>query len=266
VTDGDRDAALVTVRIVGLPLDVHRRASQQIESLRREFALINAAEGDESSVPARLISLMEELTTRFAPFTVGTTTRLAAALASGARTIDLEYEVPPDVAGAVTRLGELLDEADEYCRAGEHLLTLASTDDAVLYRRWFLDEFVRQADGSDPTPWRLRPGTAGPGAGEPETPHRRGEWTEEAVVALDAEVDLESAPALRQRLNDVLTAGTNRVVVDGSAVEFIDSLGVSVLMAAHARCQAEGVELAVEMPSRRLRDTLESLGVADLLL
>jgi hypothetical protein len=47
----------------------------------------------------------------------------------------------------------MLDEADEYCRQGKHLLTLASDDELVRFRWWFLDQIIDQAAGKPPVAW-----------------------------------------------------------------------------------------------------------------
>ena len=71
-----------------------------------------------------------------------------AALESGGRPVDLVYEVPQDINEACKRLLDLLDEADDYCLAGEHLVTLASPPAVRAYREWFLREFIEQSDRS----------------------------------------------------------------------------------------------------------------------
>jgi len=75
------------------------------------------------------------------------------ALNRGDACIDLSYESPLQARGAADALLQMLDEADEYCRRGQSLLTLAAPADAVVFRRWWLGEFVRQMDGLPPTPW-----------------------------------------------------------------------------------------------------------------
>ena len=45
------------------------------------------------------------------------------------------------------------DETDRFCRASEHLLTLASPPDVRAYQDWILGEFVRQTAGLPPIPW-----------------------------------------------------------------------------------------------------------------
>lgn len=141
---------LVTVRILGLPLDVMQRSSEHTDELLREFALIREEGSDH--VPSRLLALVEELRDRFGSFSESARLAMDAALERGDETIDLSYEVPPAVAGAARQLGALLDEADDFCRSGE-LLTLATQPEGVAFRRWYLDEFQRQVDGEPPRPW-----------------------------------------------------------------------------------------------------------------
>ena len=141
---------LVTVRIKGLPLEVYRRASEHSDELLREFALIR--EQGSGHVPDRLLALIEELNARFAAFTQGPTYALQQALDRGDLEIDLLYEVPAEAADAARRLGTLLDEADDFCRAGD-LLTLATVPESLAFRRWFLEEFALQIEGRPPRTW-----------------------------------------------------------------------------------------------------------------
>jgi hypothetical protein len=149
VTGGDRPG-LIPVHILGLPLDVYQRAAEHSDELLREFALIN--EESSEHVPARLLKLIDELNARFGAFTEGPRTTLQEALAQGDHAIDLRYEVPPEAGDAATRLGALLDEADDFCRSGD-LLTLATASEGLAFRRWFLDEFVSQIAGRPPRAW-----------------------------------------------------------------------------------------------------------------
>ncbi len=143
---------LVTVRLVELPLDVYQRSSEHSDELLREFALIRG--DDNEHVPARLLAVIEDLRARFAGFTDGQTTAIQEALGRGDTHIDLVYEVPAEASEAAVRLGALLDEADDFCRSGD-LLTLATRSEGVAFRRWFLEEFVRQVDGHAPRSWSV---------------------------------------------------------------------------------------------------------------
>ena len=150
MTNGDVEVVEVALR--GLPVEVHRRTAEHSDELQREFALLRAGSDDRDSVPARLLILVEELGSRYQGFTENTRQELLDAMDQGAESIDLVYRVPREIRDATIHLGDLLDEADEFCRAGD-LLTLATPPDALAYRRWFLSEFVRQIDGHPPTPW-----------------------------------------------------------------------------------------------------------------
>jgi hypothetical protein len=155
MADDNPQVGLITVRFPRLPVRVHARTSEHSDELMREFTYIRAQSADPAAatVPTKLLDLVEELSGRYSGFTAGSQAELDAAMASGQETIDLEYTVPADVSAACIHLNELLDAADEYCREGDVLLTLATPDDLVAYRRWFLEEFVRQAAGEEPRPW-----------------------------------------------------------------------------------------------------------------
>ena len=141
---------LVRVSILGMPLEVMQRSSEHSDELLREFALIRGEGSDH--VPARLLALIEELRGRFGSFSEGPRQAMQAALERGDETIDLHYDVPPTVAAAARQLGDLLDEADEFCRSGD-LLTLATQPEGRAFRHWYLEEFSRQIDGLPPRPW-----------------------------------------------------------------------------------------------------------------
>ena len=140
----------MAVHIIGLPLEVFRRASEHSDELLREFALIK--EDGSEHVPGRLLALIDELRLRFGAFTEGPSGAIQAALDRGDPEIDLWYEVPEAAADGAHRLGVLLDEADAFCRSGD-LLTLATLPESLAFRRWYLDEFVRQVAGQPPRPW-----------------------------------------------------------------------------------------------------------------
>jgi hypothetical protein len=105
----------VVIRLERLPLALMQEASEHQDEMRREFSLIQQSSSDDE-------------------------------------TIDLEYQIPPEARTACITLGELLDEAEEFCKRGEHLLTL-TTPAEPLALALILGEFVAQIDGADPTPW-----------------------------------------------------------------------------------------------------------------
>ncbi len=121
----------------------------------REFRLIADQPTDApSGVPRRLLELVQVLTSRYGGLNEEQENRIEQAIAAGEPFLDeIVFTIPRHAADASGQLGAMLDEADEFCRAGEHQLTLATPPDLVAYRRWYLDEFIAQIGGADPTPW-----------------------------------------------------------------------------------------------------------------
>lgn len=66
-----------------------------------------------------------------------------------------------------------------------------------------------------------------------------------AVLSVRGEVDLATAPTLREAARTLLAHGTSPVVVDLSEVPFMDSAGVHVLVEMLARLQAQNRRLAI---------------------
>lgn len=144
---------LAEVRIVGLPLDVYKIAAEHFDELKREFALLRAEAETADSIPNKLVTVSDQLTTRYSGFTTTPNDVRDKALRRGDATVDLVYSVPLSVKEACVELEKLLDEADEFCRRGQHLLTLAAPPEVADFRRWFLDEFVNQIGGEAPMSW-----------------------------------------------------------------------------------------------------------------
>jgi len=145
---------LVEVRLLRLPLEVWQRTQEHVDGLLREFALIAQDDEAKLATPGRLLALVQHLSAGFGSFSAAQVIEMEAALARGETEIDLTYQVPPAAAPAAQQLGDMLDEADEYCRRGDHLLTLATPEEELRFRRWFISEFVDQLGGAPPTPWR----------------------------------------------------------------------------------------------------------------
>jgi hypothetical protein len=142
---------LFEVRILHFPLAVFEQARRHMEELTREFEFIAEA-AEEQGTPSRLIALVERVGARFAGLNDAAEQRVDDALARGDEYVDVVYRVPREASAACVELGAMLDEADQFCRDGD-LLTLATPEDQVAFRRWFLDEFVTQLAGGAPTPW-----------------------------------------------------------------------------------------------------------------
>ena len=84
------------------------------------------------------------------------------------------------------------------------------------------------------------------------------------VLAVCGDVDIATAPALRERLADAVTS-YDRVVVDLEAVPFLDSTGLGVLVAAHNRATAGGCALVLARPQRIVKNALRLVQVDTLI-
>lgn len=80
------------------------------------------------------------------------------------------------------------------------------------------------------------------------------------VLAVSGDVDIATAPALREMLAEAVTT-YERVVVDLSGVPFLDSTGLGVLVAAHNRARVAGATLVVARPQRIVRNALRLVQV-----
>lgn len=85
---------------------------------------------------------------------------------------------------------------------------------------------------------------------------------DELLVAVRGEIDMASAPQLRELLETATDAGVTRVVLDCRGLEFLDSSGIGVLVAARKRL-GEGGELVIDSPPAHVRKVLDITGVGD---
>ena len=92
-----------------------------------------------------------------------------------------------------------------------------------------------------------RPGTAAP------------------VIAVRGEVDVATAPQLRECLQRVIADGASTVVLDLLGVTFLDSTALGVVIGAHKRCRELGGELRVVVADPRLVKIFEITGLTGVL-
>jgi hypothetical protein len=120
-----------------------------------------------------------------------------AAAERGESVADLVFVVPAEAAEASRELDRILDEVDDFCRDGERLLTLATPDELVGFRRWLLGEFGRQIEeGLDPIPWS-------DSATISVTEHPSGDPPDgdQHTILFTGDLDIATAEALRERIS-----------------------------------------------------------------
>jgi hypothetical protein len=97
-----------------------------------------------------LLELSQVLRRDFSAYVDDNQRLIEEAAARGDTAIDLTYRVPGAAGPAAEGLGRLLEEADAYCSAGDHLLTLRTPPGPLFYRQWYIAQLVEQIAGSSP--------------------------------------------------------------------------------------------------------------------
>ncbi|GAB1641008.1 STAS domain-containing protein [Krasilnikovia sp. MM14-A1259] len=82
-----------------------------------------------------------------------------------------------------------------------------------------------------------------------------------AVLVLRGSLDIDTAPSLKANLTRLVERPRPRVVVDLGGLDFCDSVGVGVLVAAHGRAVERGGWVRLAAPSKFLCRLLDTLGL-----
>jgi len=78
-----------------------------------------------------------------------------------------------------------------------------------------------------------------------------------SVVDITGDLDMATAPALRQLVVQLLATGARLIAIDLTAADFVDSTGLGLLVAALKRVRTHDGELVVICPEPRLRRIFE---------
>lgn len=87
----------------------------------------------------------------------------------------------------------------------------------------------------------------------------RDRWS---VVALRGEIDVYTAPRLRQSLIDQVEAGKTNILVDMSKVDFLDSTGLGVLVGGLKRVKAQDGSLEIVATHDKILKIFEITGLS----
>lgn len=85
----------------------------------------------------------------------------------------------------------------------------------------------------------------------------------DAVVMVGGELEFGTAAPLRTTLLDLAHDGAGTLVLDLGSVEFIDSTGISLLVQAKQRLEAQGSRLVLRQPAPRVVRVLEVAGLRE---
>lgn len=86
-----------------------------------------------------------------------------------------------------------------------------------------------------------------------------------AVVVLQGELDLANAGDITELVTGAITAGVSSLVLDLAQVDFMDSTGISALIAGKRAFDAIGGQLALRAPSPAVRTVLHVAGLESFL-
>ena len=88
--------------------------------------------------------------------------------------------------------------------------------------------------------------------------HSAGDRT---VVVVTGELDMRTAPRLRQQLTDLVEAGEIELVVDLEGVGMLDSTGLGVLCGALNRVRLRGGSLHIVCSNPKIIEVFETTGL-----
>lgn len=81
------------------------------------------------------------------------------------------------------------------------------------------------------------------------------------VIEIGGEIDVYTAPRLRETIVTAVEAGHNRLIIDVQQVQFLDSTGLGVLVGALKRVRAEGGSLDIVCTQERILKIFEITGL-----
>jgi anti-sigma B factor antagonist len=84
---------------------------------------------------------------------------------------------------------------------------------------------------------------------------------ERHVVAVRGEIDLFTAPELKQKLTEVIASGRRQIVVDLSQTTFLDSTALGVLIGAVKRLRSDSGHLVLVNVDTNIAKTFEITGL-----
>jgi anti-sigma regulatory factor (Ser/Thr protein kinase) len=144
----------VTVRLLGIPVDLLQKSSEEYEALFRELRLMKERPEEDGTpaLPDRLSVLVSEIGTRFNRLGPGMDEVWQDAVDHDVSSFDWELELPQSAVVACEFYNAMLDEADEF-GLSDHLLTMPASPTSVAVRRWFLSELIGQLHGKAPVSW-----------------------------------------------------------------------------------------------------------------
>ena len=82
------------------------------------------------------------------------------------------------------------------------------------------------------------------------------------IIAVGGEIDVYTAPKLRDKITELVSAGVYDIIVDMEAVEFLDSTGLGVLVGGLKKVRAHDGSLQLICTQDRLLKIFRITGLA----
>jgi hypothetical protein len=151
----DRGVGQWSVDFVGVPVTHYLQLQRHNDELLRDFALLGPLSNggtNASFVPARVLELMAVARGMFVRQRDALREQVEAAIQRGDTRVDLHGWYGQSGIDSSQHFLAVLEEADEFCRAG-HLIGSPAPSHVASLRRWFVDQMIAQAiDGQAPQP------------------------------------------------------------------------------------------------------------------
>ena len=81
------------------------------------------------------------------------------------------------------------------------------------------------------------------------------------IIAVGGEIDVYTAPRLRDKITELVADGVYSLIIDMEGVEFLDSTGLGVLVGGLKRVRSHDGDLALVCTQRRILKVLEITGL-----
>jgi anti-sigma regulatory factor (Ser/Thr protein kinase) len=143
-------AALITIRLQGMPVELFAHLRRHFNELGRELRLLALSDPDRYPLAVEFAEAF--LQVEFERRQVVGLEDLANAMSQGLDTIDLAYSAPPTAPATMRRLAGLMEQVYDQL-SGTVLLSVRPPDDLIDLQHWYLGEFSRQGAGEEPIRW-----------------------------------------------------------------------------------------------------------------
>jgi len=88
---------------------------------------------------------------------------------------------------------------------------------------------------------------------------------EQNILALQGRLDTNTAGQLEADLNTVFAEGANNIILDFTALEYISSAGLRIILSAQKRINAKNGKMVVKNINETIMEVFEMTGFVDIL-